>query len=69
MCHGCVYTGGFVLDHHALYLQHFMSIHVGRIEITYRAFPEKVGPRILSLESVEYFRTSDYFSGKNKEQS
>ena len=25
MCHGCVYTSSFVLDCHALYLQHFMS--------------------------------------------
>ena len=24
MCHGCVYT--FVLDYHALYLEHFVSI-------------------------------------------
>ena len=27
-----------------------------------RAFPERVGPRILSLESVDYFGTSEYFS-------
>ena len=26
MCHGCVYTGAYVLDCHVLYLQHFMSI-------------------------------------------
>jgi len=32
------------------------------IEIPYRAFPERVGPRILSLESVDYFGTSEYFS-------
>ena len=44
----------------ALYLQHFMSIE-------YRAFPEWVGPRILSLGSVDYFGTTDHFSGrKNK---
>ena len=56
--------------HHALYLQQFMSIHVHRKEIPNLAFPERVGPRILSLESVDYFRTSDYFSGrKKKEQS
>ena len=66
MCHGCIYTGSFVLDYHALYLQHFMSIHVHRIEIPCRAFPERVGPRILSLKSVDYFRTSDYFSGRRK---
>ena len=28
-----------------------------------------VGPRILSLESVDYFGTSDYDSGRKKEQS
>ena len=27
-----------------------------------RAFPERVCPRILSLESVEFFATSEYFS-------
>ena len=26
MCHGCVYTGSFVLDYQALYLQHVVSI-------------------------------------------
>ena len=31
MCHRCNYTGSFVLDYHALYLQHFMY----RIEIPY----------------------------------
>ena len=35
----------------------------------YRTFPERVGLRILSLESVEYFGTTDYFSGRKKEQS
>ena len=28
----------------------------------YRAFPERVGPRILSLESVDYFGTNEHFS-------
>ena len=32
----------------------------------YRAFPERVGPRILLLESVDYFGTIDYFSGRKK---
>ena len=32
-------------------------------------FPERVGPRILSLESVDYFGTSEYFSGREKEES
>ena len=35
----------------------------------FRAFHERVGPRILSLESVDYFGTSDYFSGLKTEQS
>ena len=65
MCHGCVYTGSFVLDHHALRLA---AIHLHRIEISYRTFPERVGPRILSLESVDYFGTIDYFSGRKKVQ-
>ena len=32
----------------------------------FRAFPERVGPRILSLESVDYFGTSEHFSGRKK---
>ena len=40
------------------------ALHVHRIEIPYRAFPERVGPRILLLERVDYFGTSDYFSGR-----
>ena len=68
MCHGCAYRGSFVIDYYALYSQHLHVISIS-IEIPYRAFPERVGPRILSLESVDYFRTSDYFSGQNKEQS
>ena len=58
--HGCVYTGSFELD----YLRTLLAaLHVHRIEIPYRAFPEWVGPRILSLESVHYFGTTDHFSG------
>ena len=30
----------------------------------FRAFPERVGPRILSLESVDYFGISEHFSGR-----
>ena len=31
MCHGCVYTGSFVLDYHALYLlQHFIELFRNR---------------------------------------
>ena len=39
------------------------SLHVHTIEIPSRAFPERVGSRILLLESVG---TSDYFSGRKK---
>ena len=35
----------------------------------YQAFPERVGPRILSLESVDYFGTTDHFSGRKKENN
>ena len=69
MRHGCVYTGSFLLDYNALYLQHLMAIYVHKIEIPYRAFPERVGPRILSFEGVDYCRISDYFSGRKKKQS
>ena len=33
-----------------------------------RAFPERVGPRILFLESVDYFRKSEHFNGRKKEK-
>ena len=67
MCHGCVYTGSFELDYPRTQLA---ALHVHRIEIPHRAFPEQVelGPRILSLESVDYFGTIDYFSGRKKVQ-
>ena len=52
MCHGCVYTGSFELDYPRTQLA--AALHVHRIEIPYRAFPEQAGPRILSL-SVDYF--------------
>ena len=45
------------------------ALHVHRIEIPYRAFPERVGPRILSLESVDYFGTTDHFSGRKKKNN
>ena len=65
MCHGCVYTGSFELDYpHTL----LAALHVHRIEIPYRAFPELVGPRILSPESVDYFGTTDHFSGRKKKR-
>ena len=45
------------------------ALRVHRKEIPFRAFPERASPRILSLESIDYFTTSDYFSGRKKEQS
>ena len=48
----------------------FTCVNVrGYIEIPYRAFPERVGPRILWLESVDYFGTSDHFSGRKKKNN
>ena len=35
-------------------------------KIKFRAFPKQVGPRILSLESVDYFGTSEHYSGKKR---
>ena len=34
----------------------------------YQAFPERVGPRILSLESVDYLGTTDHVSGRKKKR-
>ena len=36
------------------------------IEIPYRAFPERFGQRILSLESVDYFGITNHFSGRKQ---
>ena len=64
--HGCVYRGSFELE----YLRTLLAaLHVHRIEIPYRAFPERVGPTILSLESVDYFGTTAHFSGRKKENN
>ena len=30
-------------------------------KIKFRAFPKRVGPRILSLESVDYFGASEHY--------
>ena len=38
-------------------------------KIKFRAFPERVGPGILSLESIEYFRPSENFSGVEKKKN
>ena len=45
------------------------ALHAHRLQIPYWAFQELVVSWILSLESVDYFRTSDYFSGWKKDQS
>ena len=37
-------------------------------KIKFRAFPERVCPRILSLGSVDYFGTSEHFSGQKKKK-
>ena len=65
MCHGCVYTGSFELDYQRTLLA---ALHVRRIDIPYRAFPERFGPRILSLESADYVGTTDHFSGRKKKE-
>ena len=65
MCHGCVYTGSFELDYPRTLLA---ALHVHRIEIPYRAFLELVAPRILPLESVNYFGTTDHFIGQKKKR-
>ena len=39
-------------------------------KIKFRAFPKRVGPRILSLESVDYFGASEHglLSGREKKK-
>ena len=37
----------------------FAKKAIGKIK--FRAFPKRVGPRILSLESVDYFGTSEHY--------
>jgi len=44
----------------------FFEESVGKIKL--RAFPEWVGPRILSLESVGYFGKGEHFSGQKKKR-
>ena len=56
MCHRCVYTGSFELDYPRTLIA---ALHVHRI-----AFPE----RVPSLESVDYFGTTDNFSGRKKKK-
>ena len=49
--------GSFELDYPCTLLA---ALHVRRIEIPYRTFPERVVPRILSFETVDYFGTTDH---------
>ena len=37
-------------------------------KIKFRAFPEQVSPQIVSLESIDYFGTSEHFSGRKKKK-
>ena len=42
----------------------FFKESLGKIK--FRAFPKRVGPRILSHESADYFGTSELLSGRKK---
>ena len=66
MCHGSVYTASFELGYPRPLLA---ALHVHRIEIPHQAFPQRVGPRILLLESVDYFGTTYHFSVRKKEKN
>ena len=37
------------------------ATHVSWRKLRFRAFPDRVCPRILSLESVDYFGTTEHF--------
>ena len=37
-------------------------------KIKFKAFPEQVSPRIVSLESIDYFGTSEHFIGRKKKK-
>ena len=42
------------------------TMHILRRKLRFRAFPERVCQRILSLESVDYFGTSEHFGVEKK---
>ena len=44
----------------------FCEESLGKIKFT--AFPEWVGPRIMSLESIDYFARCEHFSGGKKKK-
>ena len=41
--------------------------NVLRRKLRFRAFPERVCPQIWSLESVDYFKESEHFGGRKKQ--
>ena len=45
------------------------ATHVLWKKLWLRAFQEQVDPQVLSLESVDYFGTSEYLSVQEKEES
>ena len=57
-CHGCVYPGSFVLDYHALYLQHFTSTVSIEYTCHIKLFRNGSVHEILSYENVDYFGTN-----------
>ena len=44
----------------------FCEESLGKIKFT--AFPEWVRPRIMSLESIDYFARCEHFSGRKKKK-
>ena len=44
------------------------ATHVLRRKLRFRAFPEQVCSRILSIESVDYFGTSEHFGNRKKKK-
>ena len=45
------------------------ATHGFRRKLRFRAFPERVCPRILSLESVDYFGTSEHLSVRKQKET
>ena len=64
-CHGCVYTGTFVLDNHALYLQHFMCIEYRNPMSSFSGTGWSTNSQCRWKGSLP-FRTSYYFGGRKK---
>ena len=45
------------------------AMHVLGRKLRYTTFPDWVCPRILLVERVDYFGTSEHFGGQKKEES